>query len=68
MKVARNSSVYMGVHHSIDKALGIRTQEQHALLRQQMLGYHPLTAHHQDRVGDMSRLIAEGMRLPACLC
>lgn len=64
VKVARNSSVYMGVHHSIDKALGIRTQEQHALLRQQMLGYHPLTAHHQDRVGDMSRVIAEGMHLP----
>ena len=64
VKVARNSSVYMGVHHSIDKALGIRTQEQHAQLRQQMLGYHPLTAHHQDRVGDMSRIIAEGMRLP----
>ncbi|MBU6455342.1 MAG: HD domain-containing protein [Cyanobacteria bacterium REEB67] len=64
LKLGRNSSIYMGVHNSIDKAMGLPTLEQHAQLRRQMLAYHPLTAHHQDRVGGLSRVIAEGLNMP----
>lgn len=64
VKIGRNPSVYMGVHQSMDKVLGIPTLEQHAQLRSQMLAYHPLTAHHQDRVGGLSRVIAEGLNMP----
>jgi HD-GYP domain-containing protein (c-di-GMP phosphodiesterase class II) len=64
LKLGRNSSVYMGVHNSIDKAMGLTTLEQHAQLRRQMLAYHPLTAHHEDRVGGLSRVIAEGLDMP----
>jgi HD-GYP domain-containing protein (c-di-GMP phosphodiesterase class II) len=64
VRIGRNPSVYMGVHQSIDRLVGIPTLEQHAQLRSQMLAYHPLTAHHQDRVGGLSRVIAEGLGMP----
>lgn len=64
VKAGRNSSVFMGFHRGVDKLRGIDVGEQHSQLRTQMLAYHPLTAHHQDRVGALSLMIAENLRMP----
>lgn len=64
VKVGRSPHVYMGVREGIDHLAGSDFRPQHASLREQMLAYHPLTGHHQDRVGDLSLMIARNMGLP----
>jgi len=63
-KLARVPSVYMNVHQNIDKLRGNSMMAQQEALGQQMLAYHPGTAYHQERVGDLSLLLAKQMRLP----
>ncbi|MBS1991718.1 MAG: HD domain-containing protein [Cyanobacteria bacterium SZAS LIN-3] len=64
IKLARTPAVYMGAHHTLDTLRGSPMAAQHQALQAEMLAYHPGTAYHQDRVGELSLLVAKDMHLP----